>query len=220
MFASWRSGLAARPLDSGQASANARPRRDLCAEPGGGGPEGGRASRSCRSCDTPSGKENSMPVPLLLSVLTLLPPLSGGPGDPPCCSWLTAPVVPSDDPGYVLHEWGTFTTLAGSDGVLLEGLTYDDHQLPDFVYQRATSPAGFAGVRCKMETPVLYFYSDRARELRVKVGFQQGLLTQWYPQVRELQPPAGKDAQPLRGGLLDWGKIQVLAPGEGLERLP
>lgn len=126
----------------------------------------------------------------------------------------------TDDPGYVLHEWGTFTTLAGSDGVLLEGLTYDDHQLPDFVHQRARSSAGFDGVRCKMETPVIYFYSDRERELRVKVGFPQGILTQWYPQVHELYPPAGPEAPVLRGGLLDWGKIRVLAPGEGLGDLP
>jgi hypothetical protein len=147
-----------------------------------------------------------MLVPLSLAVLSAFP----GPGGEPCAS----------DPGYVLHEWGTFTTVTGSNGVLLEGLSYDDHQLPDFVYQRTRSPAGFEGVRCKMETPVIYFYSDRARELRVKVGFQAGLLTQWYPQVRELAPPVGADAPGLRGGLLDWGKIRVLAPGEGLDRLP
>src|SRR5262245_47105176 len=126
----------------------------------------------------------------------------------------------SDDPGYVLHEWGTFTTIAGSDGVVLEGLTYDDHQLPDFVYQRSESRPGFAGVRCKMETPVIYFYSERERELSVKVGFQPGLLTQWYPQVHALQPAVGEDGGELRGGVLDWGRIRVLAPGAGLERLP
>ena len=134
-------------------------------------------------------------------------------GDPPRCSFL-------DDPGYVLHEWGTFTTLAGSDGVLLEGLTYDDHQLPGFVHQRSTSPAGFDGVRCKMETPVIYFYSDRERELSLKIGFQQGILTQWYPEVRELHPAVGPEASMLRGGLLDWGRITVLAPGQGAGDLP
>lgn len=128
--------------------------------------------------------------------------------------------VASDDPGYVLHEWGTFTTVAGSDGVLLEGLAYDDHQLPDFVHRRSACAPGFEGVRCKMETPVIYFYSDRARELRVKVGFQQGLLTQWYPQVHELRPPAGPGPAELRGGVLDWGRIRVLAPGEGVNLVP
>jgi hypothetical protein len=126
---------------------------------------------------------------------------------------------PADDPGYVLHEWGTFTTILGSDGVLLEGLAYDDHALPDFVHQWKRGAPGFDGVRGKMETPVLYVYSDRARELRVRVGFQPGLLTQWYPEVRELYPPAGREV-PLRGGLLDWGTIRVLAPGDGLWMLP
>ena len=78
------------------------------------------------------------------------------------------PVLPSDpapsgDPGYVLHEWGTFTTVAGSDGVLLEGLSYEDHALPSFVHQRETRAPGFDGVRGKMETPVLYFYSEIGR---------------------------------------------------------
>jgi hypothetical protein len=150
-----------------------------------------------------------MLISLALGVLGASP----SSGDTPCCSFL-------DDPGYVLHEWGTFTTLAGSDGVLLEGLTYDDHQLPSFVHQRSTSPAGFDGVRCKMETPVIYFYSDRERELSLKVGFQQGILTQWYPEVRELHPPVGPEALVLRGGVLDWGRITVLAPGRGTGDLP
>jgi hypothetical protein len=35
---------------------------------------------------------------------------------------------------YQLHEWGTFTTVAGSDGVLLEGLQREEERLPPFVY--------------------------------------------------------------------------------------
>jgi len=151
-----------------------------------------------------------MLIPLLLSVLAT--PSGGSACNPQRAS--------GSDPGYVLHEWGTFTTIAGADGVVLEGLTYDDHQLPDFVYQRARCRDGFEGVRCKMETPVLYFYSDRERELSVRVGFQPGLLTQWYPQVHGVFPPAGEEASALRGGSLDWGRIRVLAPGDGLNRLP
>lgn len=132
---------------------------------------------------------------------------------------LTSDPSLSSDPGYVLHEWGTFTTVAGSDGVLLEGLSYEDHALPDFVHQRRTQAPGFNGVRCKMETPVIYFYSERERELSVRVGFQGGILTQWYPEVCELQPPVGGET-PLRGGLLDWGRVRLLAPGDGLGRLP
>ncbi|MDA0765419.1 MAG: hypothetical protein O3A92_01160 [Verrucomicrobia bacterium] len=37
-------------------------------------------------------------------------------------------------PGYVLHEWGTFTTVSGSDGVLLTGLEREEEHLPPFVH--------------------------------------------------------------------------------------
>ena len=123
------------------------------------------------------------------------------------------------DPGYVLHEWGTFTTVAGSDGVLLDGIHADDHALPDFVHTRDAGPEGFSGVRTKMETPVIYVYSDRERDLKVRVRFPGGILTTWYPQVRGMLPPAGKAPPALKDGSLDWGTVKVLAPGIGAEGL-
>ena len=134
-----------------------------------------------------------------------------------------SPVPAADapgDPGFVLHEWGTFTTLAGSDGVLLEGVHADDHALPSFVHSRAGSPEGFAGAMVKMETPVIYLYSDRERDVSVRVGFPGGILTTWYPQVRALSPVAGGEAPPLRDGSLDWSTVKVLAPGTGADQLP
>jgi len=135
-------------------------------------------------------------------------------------AFLAADSANSADPGYVLHEWGTFTTLAGSDGVLLEGIHADDHALPDFVHTREKSPEGFWGAMVKMETPVIYLYSDREREVRVKVDFPGGLFTTWYPQVRRLAPVVGADPPALKDGSLDWGTVKVLAPGLGLENLP
>ena len=35
---------------------------------------------------------------------------------------------------YQLHEWGTFTTVAGSDGTLLTGLQRKKVELPAFVH--------------------------------------------------------------------------------------
>lgn len=124
------------------------------------------------------------------------------------------------DPGYVLHEWGTFTTLAGSDGVLLDGIHADDHALPSFVHTRDRAQDGWAGAMVKMETPVLYLYSDREREVRVKVGFPGGILTTWFPEARRLLPPVGTEPPALKDGSLDWGLVKVLAPGLGLEKLP
>lgn len=48
-------------------------------------------------------------------------------------------------PVYQLHEWGTFTTVSGSDGVLLSGLEREEEQLPGFVeshdgFENSTHP--------------------------------------------------------------------------------
>src|SRR4051812_13574708 len=77
-----------------------------------------------------------------------------------------------------VHEWGTFTAVHASDGTLLSGLEREEHRLPNFV----RSHAGFApsdkgwnrpvkNVTIKMETPVLYFYSERELPVQVEVGF-------------------------------------------------
>lgn len=137
-----------------------------------------------------------------------------------------APFAPSNDdrpkpkPCVTIHEWGTFTGLSGSDGTVLVGLTHDDEALPKFVYHRRALPRGFEGAQVKMETPVLYVYSDVARELSVKVSFPQGTLTQWYPRVRRLAPTVSAAEPTIGGGVLDWGTVAVLPPGQGLDKLP
>ncbi len=97
---------------------------------------------------------------------------------------------------YELHEWGTFTTVSGSDGVLLTGLEREEEALPAYVrhhpgfmnhnpvfagmpYKRMPIPA--RNVKVKMETPVIYFHSDEAFSAHVKVGFEGGTISQWYP---------------------------------------
>lgn len=88
-----------------------------------------------------------------------------------------------------VHEWGTFTSVSGSDGALLPGLEREEQQLPPFVYSHAGfSPANkgwsrpVANVTIKMETPVIYFYSDEPRSVTVDVKFHGGSISQWYPQ--------------------------------------
>jgi hypothetical protein len=90
---------------------------------------------------------------------------------------------------FVVHEWGTFTTVSGSDGKLLSGLEREEHALPPFVQSHAGfSPAKkgwarpVANVTVKMETPVIYFYSDGPREVTVDVQFHGGSISQWYPE--------------------------------------
>ncbi len=129
-----------------------------------------------------------------------------------------APAMDSD-PDLVLHEWGTFTTVAGSDGVRLDGVHHDDEGLPAFVHDREREAEGFTGVQVKMETPIVYLYHPRGRTVSLAVEFPRGLLTQWYPGVRSLVPVVGPRPE-LARGRLDWGTFQVLPPGEGLDRLP
>ena len=137
---------------------------------------------------------------------------------------------------FVAHEWGTFTSLVDSEGNRLEGIHHEEEPLPGFVYSRyrdamATGRfkssrgwgecegkgcdfvprAGTAtSVTQKMETPVIYFHSDRARDVQVDVGFPGGLITQWFPQASGYSPRAG-EVTALANGSTQWN-VQVLPP--------
>ena len=138
---------------------------------------------------------------------------------------------PGCDRRFVVHEWGTFTSMAGEDGIALEGLSREEESLPEFVYSRTKvrdcplREKGWKGLEVpanhvtqKMETPVLYFHSREARRVRVRVDFKKGLISQWYPVSDLLGPPEGAhDAGPLdlskvESSFLQWD-VDVLARG-------
>jgi hypothetical protein len=101
---------------------------------------------------------------------------------------------------FVVHEWGTFSTFSGSDGKNLKFYP-NDKDLPDFVYGRhRLVKGGRADVLVSLETPVLYFYTDRDRTVSVHVDFPKGLMTDWYPQAS--RPPE----QAIR-----WDGLNILA---------
>src|SRR5436309_9816405 len=83
----------------------------------------------------------------------------------------------------VIHEWGTFLAMNGSDGVTLDGMYHEEHALPGFVHARSRDAWRLPEVRLKGETPVIYFYTDRPQKVTAKDRFPRGLWTQWYPQV-------------------------------------
>jgi hypothetical protein len=104
---------------------------------------------------------------------------------------------------YVAHEWGTFTSVQGADGVLLGWRPLETSKLPGFVYNwtmpgcgRQASGAALGAIAGKgametlqrMETPVIYFYSDRSRSVDVQVDFPKGVITEWYPQAAQIGP--------------------------------
>jgi hypothetical protein len=123
----------------------------------------------------------------------------------------------------VVHEWGTFTSVQGSDGVALEGLQHEEEALPSFVYSRTEvrecplRRVGWKGLEVpvdhvsqKMETPVLYFHTATPRRLRVRVDFVNGLITQWYPVSDLLGPPENElskgplDLSSVKRSFLEW----------------
>ena len=99
---------------------------------------------------------------------------------------------------YVAHEWGTFTSVQGGDGVLLDWRPLETSRLPKFVYdwshpglnrQRAINltKGGMIALQ-RMETPVIYFYSEKEQTVDVSVQFPQGSITEWYPQSLQIGP--------------------------------
>lgn len=119
---------------------------------------------------------------------------------------------------FVVHEWGTFTSFSGSDGVRLDFRPSLDQDLPAFVLDREAQ-AGAKRVNDKvrllaplrMETPVTYFYVDEPREVSVKVQFPQGLLTEFYPPVRKMLPKHEIVPPSVTGpSELDWGKVTLI----------
>jgi hypothetical protein len=98
---------------------------------------------------------------------------------------LTAGDHSSENTALEVHEWGTFTSVAGEDGSAVDWhVLGGKDDLPRFVNDRGFRQFKFrlAGT-VRMETPVLYFYSDRELNAHVKVSFLQGLITEWYPKA-------------------------------------
>lgn len=150
-------------------------------------------------------KTSLLPVTLLTLVLSLLPARA------PACGGYGVPT-------FTAHEWGTFTSVQGADGIQLEWNPLVASDLPPFVHNvnrtaldpRARSyPLYLAktAVRSlqRMETPVIYFYSDRERTVDVKVQFPNGHITEWYPQ---LNPDSFKT--PGRITKLVWDRVTIL----------
>jgi hypothetical protein len=76
-----------------------------------------------------------------------------------------------------------------------------------------------------METPVIYFHSKTPQRVRVRVCFQKGLLSQWFPVTDLLGPPEKSaesgplDVSSVDKSFLEW-EVDVLSPGDGLDALP
>ena len=123
-----------------------------------------------------------------------------------------APKPPAEaKPNLVVHEWGTFLTVQGSDGVTLGGMVASEEVLPPFVESRGLATWQRTQIRTKMETPVTYFYTDRPLDVQVRVTMPKGILTHWYPMVSEFGPaPNARPGGAPAPSFLDWGKVSLI----------
>ena len=132
---------------------------------------------------------------------------------------LTQPSPPSSS--LILHEWGTFTTVMTPQGqpILWRPLLAPG-DLPDFVYGSVEGtglgtelPADVSYTKAgtlalvRMETPVIYFYSDDPEPVSVdlSVSYTAGRLTEWFPRA-ELERGFMEDT-------LRWQRFLVLPRG-------
>src|SRR5688572_16629221 len=117
--------------------------------------------------------------------------------------------VASQSPSTPLtvHEWGTFTSIAGEDGQALQWLPQGGvSDLPCFVERSKYNVKGALWGTVRMETPVLYFYAPSDVTVNVKVGFRQGLITEWYPQALV---GVNNPQQPNYEGTIAWPNVKV-----------
>lgn len=147
-----------------------------------------------------------LPVCLLAGLLVLVHPLGAG--------------TQTVEPGLTVHEWGTFTSIAGNDGHAMEWApltgAWPGSDLPGFVEH--------FGIRrfklrlrgaIRMETPVIYFYSPRDLNLSVHVAFSKGLITEWYPHASRVSPTQEVSTTSLykngADGTISWSQIHLEA---------
>lgn len=105
----------------------------------------------------------------------------------------------------IVHEWGTFLAMQGSDGTTLDGMYHEEHALPEFVHSRGRDQLRLPTVQLKGETPVIYFYTERPQKVSVAVNFPRGIWTQWFPQAQSVSPQlSGPEAAQLKNGRITW----------------
>ena len=123
------------------------------------------------------------------------------------------------DNDLTVHEWGTFTSIAGADGLAVDWLPLTGStDLPSFVehFREVAFKGGLRGT-IRMETPVLYFYSPHETTVSVNVSFDKGLITEWYPHANSANPALRDRDYALKSmkspGAITWNSIHIEPTG-------
>jgi len=102
-----------------------------------------------------------------------------------------------------VHEWGTFTSIAGENGAAISWQPFGGPtDLPCFVDRLRNFKTSILGT-VRMETPVLYFYGPRESTANVKVFFPKGVITEWYP----------KAAAGSLNNVMEWRDVRISPDG-------
>jgi hypothetical protein len=142
------------------------------------------------------------------------------------CMTAAVPATANDPVSLTVHEWGTFTSIAGEDGGPVEWLPLSGPQdLPCFVDRlRFNFKAGLFGT-VRMETPVVYLYAPEEMTVDLSVRFRQGLVTEWFP--RAAVSPSAPDTRALLRpefeSRITWNDVKVsprATPDYPTERSP
>ncbi|MCW8132396.1 MAG: hypothetical protein KIS92_18760 [Planctomycetota bacterium] len=104
----------------------------------------------------------------------------------------------------VVHEWGTFTGISGSDGTPLH-FRASLNDLPSFVHANGFRLKSYEESSVSLETPVTYFYAREAMDVKVKAEFPQGRFTEWYP--------AAAVTRDAGTAVIEWPTVKIL-PGQ------
>jgi hypothetical protein len=120
----------------------------------------------------------------------------------------------NDPAALTVHEWGTFTSIAGEDGNAVDWyLQQGPSDLPCFVDRLPFRTKGWAPGTVRMETPVLYFYADTEMAVNVRVRFRQGILTEWFPKATVTPAEFTMTTafgRPDFEGAISWNNVKVL----------
>jgi hypothetical protein len=119
-----------------------------------------------------------------------------------------APAVP-----VVVHEWGTFTSVAGPDGQAVQWTPPAGRSdLPCFVVRDRLNIKGSLRGTVRMETPVIYFYAPGDTRVDVRVRFRGGAITELFPPGSVSTDYPDNGSLPI--GSIRWPNVAVRPASE------
>ena len=127
-----------------------------------------------------------------------------------------------------VHEWGTFTSIAGDDGMAIDWEPLDGpSDLPCFVHRFEVGAKALLSGTVRMETPVIYLYGPEGSTADVRVSFPKGFITEWYPKANRVAtfigsgiPPRGPDVrQPEKDepDSIEWPAVKLQRDSKSID---